>query len=520
MPGRQGQEASKAAVPPDALPADDPLALADRLRDRHEWGAAATAYAAALAHDPASAAIWIQLGHARKEAGDRAGGEAAYLEALRRDPEAADAWEELWALGGTRARILRALGRPEPEAEPATPARRIYDLTDLVAHLARSRAPTGIQRVQLRIVEAALAIDPASAAATYDRGLSGWLHLPRPLFARMAEVAGAGPGGTDAAWREVQAELQHLRRTGAVINPAQGASLINLGSAWAAPGYIEALAGLRRDRAVRYLPFVHDLIPLCLPETCAPGLPEAFRRWLEAALEQASAFLVASATVASDLRRFAGGRPLNVLPPLALNGPFLHQPVRQPRLRPQVLMVATLEPRKNHRLAFEVWDRLVTERGLLAVPLLRCVGRDGPGAERIRAELRARPQLIGAVELAGPLSDQELANAYANSLFVLCPSHYEGWGLPVSEALWLGRPVIAARAGALPEAGGRLARYFDPDDADGLYRCVMHWLDHPAHCRLQALRIRMLYQARPWEDIARQLLDMVRDPAAKSWPFV
>jgi len=54
-------------------------------------------------------------------------------------------------------------------------------------------------------------------------------------------------------------------------------------------------------------------------------------------------------------------------------------------------------------------------------------------------------------------SDEELAYLYKNSLFTVFPSYYEGWGLPIGESLWFGKPVVASNTSSMREVGGMLS---------------------------------------------------------------
>jgi glycosyltransferase involved in cell wall biosynthesis len=76
--------------------------------------------------------------------------------------------------------------------------------------------------------------------------------------------------------------------------------------------------------------------------------------------------------------------------------------------------------------------------------------------------------LENAVHLSAELTDAKLRDAYAGAVALACPSEYEGFGLPVLEALAAGTLVAAARAGSLPEVGGTAVSYFDPIRAESI----------------------------------------------------
>jgi glycosyltransferase involved in cell wall biosynthesis len=133
--------------------------------------------------------------------------------------------------------------------------------------------------------------------------------------------------------------------------------------------------------------------------------------------------------------------------------------VRAPRERPFALVVGTVERRKNLLRAVEA---------LAAVPELELVAV-GPPTPYLDA-VRARVAELGVgerVTLRGYVERDELDALYAHATVALVPSHYEGFGYAVAEALCAGLPVIAARSSSLVEVAGGNAVLIDPDDAGG-----------------------------------------------------
>jgi glycosyltransferase involved in cell wall biosynthesis len=130
---------------------------------------------------------------------------------------------------------------------------------------------------------------------------------------------------------------------------------------------------------------------------------------------------------------------------------------------PYALMVGTLEPRKNVALALD------------AVRILRDQGRDlrlvlaGSASPQfdLAAELRGRE--LGPLEVVptGYVDDGRLAGLMAEARLLVFPSLYEGFGMPLVEAMESGLPVVAARAGATPEIAGDAAVLVDPADPEG-----------------------------------------------------
>jgi glycosyltransferase involved in cell wall biosynthesis len=138
-----------------------------------------------------------------------------------------------------------------------------------------------------------------------------------------------------------------------------------------------------------------------------------------------------------------------------------------------VLFVGTLERRKNIRgivSAFEIAKRRGRREKLLLV------GGWGYGAEEIRAVLAASPAKADIVHM-GFVPDRWLPLLYARASALIYPSWYEGFGLPVLEAMRFGCPVVASSCGALPEICSDAAEYADPSDAEAIADALCRVLD-------------------------------------------
>jgi len=83
-----------------------------------------------------------------------------------------------------------------------------------------------------------------------------------------------------------------------------------------------------------------------------------------------------------------------------------------------------------------------------------------------------------AVQLAGRVTDADLPAVYSGATLLVEPSLYEGFGLPLLEAMACGIPVVSSRAASLPEVGGDAARYFDPRDSNAMATAIQSvWCD-------------------------------------------
>lgn len=149
--------------------------------------------------------------------------------------------------------------------------------------------------------------------------------------------------------------------------------------------------------------------------------------------------------------------PNEILAQLAIPGDYM-------------LYVGTVDhPGKNGMALLMVYDCLPSElRQKLYVVF---AGRPGPGFEKIQAEVE-RAGVQERVRFLGYVPDDLLPILYANCKVFLFPSRYEGFGLPVIEAMQYGAPVITARNSSLIEAAGDAAMLFDADDVQGMADAV------------------------------------------------
>jgi glycosyltransferase involved in cell wall biosynthesis len=174
--------------------------------------------------------------------------------------------------------------------------------------------------------------------------------------------------------------------------------------------------------------------------------------------------------------------------------------------RPYLLMVGTLEPRKNHAAALHALARLKAQ----GFPYrLLVVGGQGWRFAPIR-QLVDDLGLAGDVTFTGYVPLADLPPLYTGADCVLLPSLYEGFGFPVLEAMACAAPVVCSNASSLPEVAGGAALLVPPTDAQALADAVALLLTQPALAA--ELRRRGLQQAARfrWETCAAQTVAVYR----------
>jgi glycosyltransferase involved in cell wall biosynthesis len=540
-------------------------------RDRAE-----AAYRSALAIDQSNADTHLQLGHLLKIGGRFAEAGEAYMTALELDNGLSDALRELQDLAARGAPVPAArfeavmdrMAAPALSAPPvggndptalADALKRlrvpglseedlailddaaarlrgiaekgkvkdaeksgggdvlVFDASALVHYFRHSRLPTGIQRVSLEIIRSIVLAEEGAVeicAAYHER----WVHIPTSLFMLLTELATIGSHTQDPDWRTATSRLEIALASDRSYQFPEGACLVNLGTSWHSD-YLLKIRNAKRDHRIRFIPFVHDLIPVVTPQFVLADLTTDFVAWLLAVFDHADLFLCNSRSTQADLIAAAHklGHALGeddiVVVPLDAQFSASRQGGDSDRnfLRarglhgqPFALFVSTVEPRKNHLAAINAWAELLPEFGA-KMPRLVCVGARGWMNEEIFQRVASDELLSHHVIFLHGISDAELAACYDSCLFTVFPSHYEGWGLPVTESLCHGKVPVLSDSSSLPEAGGSFAVYFERGSQSGLVAALRRLIGDPDHRLELERKIASDFAPRTWDQLGEQI---------------
>lgn len=404
------------------------------------------------------------------------------------------------------------------------------EVGDLIDFASRHRRPSGIQRVGFEIalalartVHAPGCIGFCSTAEGDDQGPAVVSHAD--VSTTYAALRSGSPAGVGEA-RERAANLQGGRKLAARL--VSGDVLLTLSPPLGSWDFATKVRNLA-EGGVSVAVFMHDIVPILHPRWCEERVTSQFERWHRALLPYADTVLTSSRAVAADLAEWATKASIRLRRSAAVvrlgsrfapvcGGPTLELP-RGVDLAPDpgfALFVSTVEPRKNHALAIEVWRRAIAALGPTKVPQLVCVGRVGWLVDDLLRHLSDTSHLGGKVVLLEGVSDRQLAQLYSSCKFTLFPSHYEGWGLPVTESLAFGKVCLASKGGAIPEAGGPHCIYFEPgseDEAEAVLRAV---LESPSLLRRLTAAVREGFEEVSWDATAREVLAAVNVPERRS----
>ena len=295
----------------------------------------------------------------------------------------------------------------------------------------------------------------------------------------------------------------------------RGDVLVLLDPAWS----IDLSFELRRARAAgaRIWIVVNDLIPIAYPDLAPEGSAIMLERWLRRVTPYAEGMLAISRTVASELRTYLAQMKLVATPPRIeyfYLGAGLGQIEAEPprvalqtifRGAPVYLTVGTIEPRKNHALILDVFDRMWAEG---VDTKLMIFGRLGWRSHGLELRIRAHPQFGRRLLWLDAGSDTELDYAYRHASALIFASRCEGFGLPLVEAMQYGLRVFASDIPVFREIGADFPVYFDPDDKWMLYDAIRSFEAALAQGE-PATRTARAWPS--WSESARVLLEKVCD---------
>lgn len=403
----------------------------------------------------------------------------------------------------------------------------VFDVSDLVGFFNVARLPTGIQRVQIEVISNLLAREGGGsnvAVCTFSKDRDLWSEVPADIFLRLCQLSLESGDLADETWSNAVKSLRAITELSPEFQFQEGACLVNLGTSWWLQNYFLHVRRAKELYGVRYVPFVHDMIPIMTPEHCVKELTQDFISWALGVFSHADHFLTNSEASKRDLLTVAEQLGHTIAPQnihvVRLNADFrkptISVPIAQTLSRyglveqQYVLFVSTVESRKNHLSAFKAWQDLIRRRGAGDVLKLICVGNRGWLNDAVFSKLEADKDLQSKVMIVSGVSDPDLANLYKASAFTLYPSTYEGWGLPVTESFCYGKAALLSDSSSLPEAGGNFADYFRVgDQAEFLQKLERLMFDLP-YRREREQNILSNFQPRPWrelgEDVEQQLL--------------
>ncbi|MEZ5354830.1 MAG: glycosyltransferase family 1 protein [Bryobacteraceae bacterium] len=268
---------------------------------------------------------------------------------------------------------------------------------------------------------------------------------------------------------------------------------------------------------------VHDVSYLEHPEYFPPARVAQLKMTVSRTVRRAACVIAPSEFSARRIRDAYGvGEDRIRAVPIAVSSAFrpLPQDMARGQVRerfgvghPYVLMVGDLQPRKNQTGLIHAFEQLLRTYPDLPHRLV-LAGKDSWYADRIRAAAAASA-VAERIVFTGPVSDAELLSLYNGCDLFVFPSHYEGFGLPILEAMACGRAVACSNATAMLEVADSAGLVFNPESTVEMVRAMADLLlDAELRSRMERLGLQHAHSFR-WEETARKTLAIYYEVAER-----
>lgn len=380
-----------------------------------------------------------------------------------------------------------------------------------ISEMARLPYISGIQRVVIEILkEWVQTIPDFVSIMTFDYPRKEYRILDAKWFLSAAGNA-----------KQMKKRWLHYTESKKIEDFSEGDIFFDLDSAWISPLKRSWLLPQLKAQGVKIVVQIYDIIPVTHPEYCHAYTVLSFLEYLGAHLTCAD-LLIANAQATIDAMKpltEETGSPMPETAVVPLGCDFsgkkdatrdrnaVREKIRKiPEKGKYILMVGTIEPRKNHAYVLKAFDQTLFEQGVNLV----FAGRIGWNMADFAERIQSHPQQGKQFYHIPDGNDDEIAYLYENAYAVAFPSLDEGFGLPTIEAFLHGTPVLASDIPVLREVGGDSCVYFDVTNEKSLSEQTMQLLSDQE--RYQGLKEQIAsYVPFTWKESAERMRETIED---------
>jgi glycosyltransferase involved in cell wall biosynthesis len=313
----------------------------------------------------------------------------------------------------------------------------------------------------------------------------------------------------------VQMKSKSAIKSGENITFAADDVVLVLGKPW---DNLDIQATLTREKArlkFKLVELVYDMIIPLHPELHHPDLFAPYTQHMFEAVAASDLLLSISKSTAKDVKTFCAKLNLTCPPITTIRlgdeVDVVSGIVAKPddRINKQfVACVGTIEIRKNHTLLYYAY-KLAAQRGI-NLPQLVIVGSRGWLTGDFQYLVSHDSDVKDKIIILDNVTDSGLAWIYANCAFTVYPSFYEGWGLPVAEALNYDTFCIASNSSSIPEIAGDLIDYFSPYNVEELLQKIVTYQDKTELDKKTAM-LAEKYKTTTWQETFESILPLLKN---------
>ncbi|MBI3610811.1 MAG: glycosyltransferase [Nitrospirae bacterium] len=375
-----------------------------------------------------------------------------------------------------------------------------------VSHITSEDLGSGIQRVVRSIIRELYCSNRRGFSPRAVRLVDGQLAVPAAWLQSQGLLLAHEQSAVSEGHHQVPVDIEDHD------------ILLMLDSSWAKlmNGEFDTVFKRIRDGGGKVFTVVYDLLPIKFPQHVIEGSSDWFRRVINKAIGESNGLVCISKSIADEVIEYVQQNSVRLNRELKIGYwhlgadlPILYQDSQIRAGLPDVfkskvfLIIGTLEPRKDHALALDGFERLWSE----GYNLNLCIaGKKGWMIDEFVERVRQHPENGLRLFFVENPNDAELQYCYKHATALLFPSAGEGFGLPLVEAAQHGLPVIASDIPVFREIGENHITYFSRESPSCLAETVKMWLELERTGHLPDVsKVSRL----TWEQSAEQLLNVI-----------
>ena len=262
-----------------------------------------------------------------------------------------------------------------------------------------------------------------------------------------------------------------------------------------------------KEKNIKIVVHVYDIIPVLFPQYCHSNTLIRFLNYIGATLEYADNIIVNTESTANDIKELANkvGVQAPKIEVIPLGSDFKNDELKEEILGTAtkitekgkyIFMVGTIEPRKNHQFVLDMFDKYLKNTDISLV----FAGRIGWNVEELTSRMKKYEESYDNFYFINAGNDTTINYLYNNASLVLVPSIYEGFGLPIIEALEKKVPVIASDISVFKDVAGDFCDYFSLDDVDDLGKLVMKYINNENNIFENKVEQLKSYKITTWDE--------------------
>ena len=296
-----------------------------------------------------------------------------------------------------------------------------------------------------------------------------------------------------------------------------GAVFFDIDSVWNSRLKRSYLFPILKQKGVKIVTQLYDLIPITHPQFCHENTVVNFMLYVGANLKYADLIITsadATTQALNDLTDKLGlDRKKSIVVPLGCDFTKKENVSPQDDVDPEVkkiatgkyiLMVGTIEPRKNHSLVIDALESGLAQMGVKAI----FAGRIGWNVADLENRMKNHELYNKSLFFVERPNDATIDYLYKNAFVVAFPTFNEGFGLPMIEAFERQTPVVASDIGVLHEVAKDFADYFNPNDKNDLVKCIKNLVENPEEYNKKKEHLKDFVPF-TWDSSAKDMLSAV-----------